>query len=256
MRRLRILLALLLLTGIVVALPAYLGRRKLTRQWRCYRVSAAESLKRAGEEIAWFESGPDRRHRLAELVGKWGTGNRRFDLHLVRYLHEPACSDALRESFSAEITRRRELLPRWAHYWSYRSPQQPDRQIESIIKHLDAMCAAGRSEQIPWREVLNLQAVFQLVGQPGLAQGLSPANWQQRYRRWQNGRPAKLPHVARPETPLADLRADPRRIGGQEIARPADCVIGIGDRGGRRSGRKRRSTRYPATLPAAARVAA
>ena len=69
------------------------------------------------------------------------------------------------------------------------------------------LCPAGRggaAAEITWREVLDLQAIFQLTGQPRLALRLSPANWRQRLRTWQQDRPRPLPHVARPAAPFAD----------------------------------------------------
>lgn len=201
---LRKLIVLLLLAGIFVAAWLYANREQLARQWHCYKVGAAGSFDQAQGEIAWFETGPDRHARLAELTQKWGTGNGQFDLHLARYLHAAACSDRLRESFSKELGRRRELLPRWAHYWSYRAKLEPDGEIASILKYLDGRVSAEPPKTITWREVLNLQAVLQLTGQGQLAPGFSPASWQVPYRRWQQTRPAQIPHVARPEVPFAD----------------------------------------------------
>ncbi len=202
--KLRTLLVLIALIAVFVGAWTYVNRRTLTRQWRCYRVSSAESFEQAQEEIAWFENGADRHERLAELMRKWGTGNRQFDLYLARHLHEPACGDPLREAFSEELGRRDELLPRWAHYWSYSSAEEPDEQIDSILRHLDALLRTPTTEQIPWREVLNLQALFQLAGCPERARDLSPSNWQATYRAWLEVRPNNLPHIARPERPFAE----------------------------------------------------
>lgn len=203
---LRVLLALLVLAGMVIGAWWYFHREQLARQWACYRVGAAGSFEQAQAEIAWFEKGPDREAQLGELVRKWGTGNQQFDLYLARHLGDPACSDLLRETFARELGRRAELLPRWAHSWSYRAPLEPDAQIASILSYFDALASVEPAEQITWREVLDLQAVFQLTGQGRLARGLSAANWHDRYRRWQQTRPHELPSVARPARPFADWR--------------------------------------------------
>lgn len=211
--RLRVFMLLAVLAGVAglaaIAIGGwwYLNREQLARQWACYRVGAAGSFEQARAELAWFEHGPDRDARLGELVRKWGTGNQRFDLYLARYVDHPASSQALRETFSEELGRRRELLPRWAHYWSYRTPLEPDREVASIIAYFDTLASAERPlEPITWREVLNLQAVLQWSGQGRLARGLSPTNWRRRYRRWQETSPSQLPPIARPAKPFPDWR--------------------------------------------------
>jgi len=188
---------------IVVGAFCYINRGKFTRQWHCYRVGAAESFQGAREEIAWFETGSDRKARLVELTGKWGTGNERFDLYVASYLHHADCREPLRRAFCEELDRRKELLPRWAHYWSYRAAEEPDREIASILKSLDVMACQEPPPPITWREVLNLLAVFQLTGNPRHARGLSPINWHEHYRVWQETRTAKFPSVARPREPFA-----------------------------------------------------
>ncbi len=194
---LRTSVAVALTAGIVLGAWGYASRKQLARQLACYRVGAAESFELAQAEIAWFESSPDRKVRLEELVRKWGTGNRQFDLYLARHLGNAACTDSLRESFCAEMDRREELPARWAHYWTYRTPLEPDQQIVSILKYLDTLSTADGSKTITWREVLDLRAVFQLTGHRP-ARGISPTNWREYYRVWQETRPAELPHVARP----------------------------------------------------------
>ena len=206
---LRVLLTLLVLGGIGIAAWWYARREQLTRQWRCYRVGAAGSFDQAKREIAWFETGTHRQVRLDELVRKWGTGNGQFDLYLARYVDHPASSELLREVFSKELGRRGDLLPRWAHYWSYRAPLEPDEQVASILAYLDTLYSTEPPKGITWREVLDLQAVFQLTrhgvaGEGWRARGLSPTSWLEYYRVWQETRPAKLPHVVRPEKPFAD----------------------------------------------------
>jgi len=183
----------------------FANRRKLRRQWHLYRVGTAESFEQARREIAWFETGTERQQRLVELTGKWGTGNRPFDLYLARYLHHAECSESLRETFSRELGRREPLLPRWAHYWSHRSPQEPDREIASVLRYFDVLATEEPSPPITWREVLNLQAVFYLTGSPRRATGLTPVNWHQHYRVWQETRAGQFPHVVRPQGPLPSL---------------------------------------------------
>ena len=202
---LRVSLTLVVLAGIAIGGWWYLNREQLARQWACYRVGAAESFEQARAELAWFENGPDRATRLSELAGKWGTGNQRFDLYLARYVEHADCSESLRETFSRELGRRTDLLRRWAHHFSYRASLEPDQEIASIIEYFDALAAADRPEEgVTWRQVLNLQAVFQLIGQGRLAQGLTPGNWHQGYRRWHQSRPLELPPIARPASPFPD----------------------------------------------------
>ena len=198
------LVGLTLLASLAIGAWWYVNRRELSRQWACYRVGAAESFSQAQHEIAWFETGPDRRDRLRDLTRKWGTGNRQFDLYLARHVDDLASSELLRETFSRELGRRKELLPRWARYWSHRAKLEPDRQIASTLSYLDTLVLARVTRTIPWREVLDLQAVFQLTGHGHLAADLSPENWQQQYRRWQQTRPARLSHTERPGKPFAD----------------------------------------------------
>lgn len=205
MRRwLRVLVVLVPLAGIGLGGWCYLHRKQLARQWAVYRVGAAEPFRKAQSQIIRCETGPDREALIHELVRKWGTGNQRFDLHLARHLGQAPCTDALREAFSSELGRREELLPRWAHYWTWRAKMDPDQQIASILAYLDTLVRVEPVKPITWREVLDLQAVFQLTGQTELARRLSPANWRDRYRRWQQSRPVELPHVPRPARPFAD----------------------------------------------------
>lgn len=190
------------LAGAVAAAWAYMNRHALTRQWMCYRVGAAESFEEAQRSLRWFEQGPDRPLRLRELVGRWGTGTQRFDFYLARHVGSPESSEALRERFSLEFGWREELLERWAHYWAWQSREEPDEQIASILEYLDTLASVEPPKSITWREVLDLQAIFQLTGNAEPAERLKPANWHQRFAQWNAHRPAGLPHVARPETPL------------------------------------------------------
>ena len=197
-----LLLALLLMAGLGLGASCYVYRAPLARQWTLYRVGAAGSSQEAQEELVRCQTGPDREVMIGELVEKWGTGNRQFDQYLALHLGGASCGEPLRKAFSAELARREALLPRWAHYWSWRAQLPPDQQIASVLAYFDALLAAEPPRAITWREVLDLQAIFQLTGRPELAKGLSPDNWPQPYRRWQQSRPAKLPQIARPEEPF------------------------------------------------------
>lgn len=199
---LRALIVLLLVAGIAAGIWGYAYRRQLRRQWACYQVGAAASPAEAQRRMAWFEAGADRAARLEELVRKWGTGNRRFDLYLAQYVARPESSELLRATFSAELSRRDELLPRWAHYWAHQAPLEPDEQIASILRYLDALASADRPRRLTWRQALNLQAVWELLGQRELARGLTPEDWQTRYRRWRQIRPTAVPRVPRPASPF------------------------------------------------------
>jgi len=262
---LRVLVVAVLLAAVGLAGWCCVNRRQLARQWGCYRVAAAGSFRQAQAEIARFENAPDRHAQVAELVRKWGTGNQRFDLYLAAHVTHPASSETLREIFSEELDRRRRLAPRWAHYWSWRAPLEPDRQVASVVDYLDTLFRSDRPGTITWREVLDLRAVFHLTGQPQRGRGLSPTNWQDHYRVWQETRPAKLPHFTRPKKPFADwqgalgeladlpdLRADAAGAGGEEVAGAAVGVVGIGDRSSGRSGREVpgvSATTAPASVP-------
>src|SRR3989337_2211904 len=110
----------------------------------------------------------------------------------------------MRKAFSLEFGWREECLPRWAHYWSWHTPQEPDREIASMVAYLDVLQTAAPSKTITWREVLDLQAIFLLTGEPRLAKRLDPENWRDRYRRWRESHRENLPHVARPGEPFPD----------------------------------------------------
>jgi len=198
---LRFSIAAVISAGILLGAWWYANRQRLARQWDCYRVGAAESFEEAQAEIAHFETGSDAGIRIAELVRKWATGNRQFDLYLARYLHQPECSSALRAAFSRELGRRKGLLSRWAHYWSWQASLEPDEQIASIVAYLEGLDPNGT---ITWREVLDLQAVFELAGSSQLARRLSPANWYARFRRFQQTHSGRLPQVTRPEGPFGE----------------------------------------------------
>jgi hypothetical protein len=197
-------LALLLAVLVAAAGWAAVNRQRLARQWACYRVGAAETFDAANREILWFEQGPDRRGRLDELVAKWGTGNPRFDLFLAHHVAQPASSEDLKAAFAARVGRDERLLTRWAHFWLWRAPLEPDVQAASILHYHDALLAAGEPTPITWREVLDLQALFVLCDRPDRAAGLSPETWRDRYRVFRESAPERLPELVRPEQPLPD----------------------------------------------------
>ncbi|HEV3022267.1 MAG TPA: hypothetical protein VGX76_07355 [Pirellulales bacterium] len=203
----RILVAIvvaLLFFGVVAGLAwFYFERDPLGRQVAGYRVGSAENYAQACREIAWFEQGADREAKLRELVAGWGTGNQRFDLYLARYLGDPKCSEALRQAFSLEFAWRPQMLPRWAHYWRWRSKLLPADEIASIHDYLAALLLVDPPKKLTWREVLDLQAVFELSGEPGLAKRLAPDNWPARCQRW-NESSAKPRDVTRPRLPFPD----------------------------------------------------
>jgi hypothetical protein len=201
----RLLVALAVLAGSALAVGGYVSRERLTRQWRAYQVGRAAGFSEACQRIAWFEAGPDRDARLRELVAKWGTGNPRFDFYLARYVSSPESSEALRKAFSLEFAWREGLLARWAQYWSWRAGEKPDRKIEEILAYVEMLDAARDSlKEVSWREILDLQAIFQLAGQARWAERLTPANWRDRYRQWRASRPATLPPLGKPAKPLPD----------------------------------------------------
>ena len=171
----------LLLAGL--AAWGYLQRAAWQRQLACYRVGAASSFDEAAQEIAWFEAPPDRDAKLRELTAGWATGNEQFDSYLARYLYDARCGEPLREAFSLELGWRPELIPRWAHNWSWRS-RNPAEEVVSIRNHLSLLVDAQPARKLTWREVLDVQAVFALTGQEGLARRLSPDEWQARYKTW------------------------------------------------------------------------
>ncbi|HEV3004435.1 MAG TPA: hypothetical protein VGX78_08225 [Pirellulales bacterium] len=205
MRRFLVAIAIALLFLVVVAGLAwfYFERDPLGRQVAGYRVGAAENYAQACREIAWFEQGADREPKLRELVAGWGTGNQRFDLYLARYLGDPKCSEALRQAFSLEFAWRPQMLPRWAHYWRWRSKLPPADEIASIDDYLAALLLVDPPKKLTWREVLDQQAVFELSGDPELAKRLAPDNWPARYQRWIESS-AKPRDVTRPRLPFPD----------------------------------------------------
>ncbi len=202
---LRFLVALVVLALAALALVGYANRQRLTGQWMAYRVGRAASFEEACRAMAWFETGPEREARLRELVTRWGDGNLRFDFYLARYVASPESSEAIRRRFSLELAWREGLLPRWAHWWCWRTVQQPDRHVEEILAYVDMLHAAqDLSKEVSWREILDLQAIFYLSGQPKWAERLTPDNWRERYQEWRKSRTDSPLRVARPAEPLPD----------------------------------------------------
>jgi hypothetical protein len=199
--RWKILIVLSLLAGTGLSVCWYVNRDFLQGHWMIYQVGAAPTYEEAKPKLAWFDASPDRDAKLTTLVGRFGRGNGRFDLYLAQYVDDRDSSESLRQVFSNELAARDGLLARWAGYWSWRLAQPPDAEIASILAYLEVLKVAP-STTLTWREVLDLQAVFQGTGRPELAQGLSPGNWRDRFRRWGLDRPARLPHVQRPSEPM------------------------------------------------------
>jgi hypothetical protein len=198
----RALLAMLVLTASGLGAWCYVYRQPLRRQWALYRIGAAASPQEADREIVGCLAGPDHNAMIGEMVGKWGTGNRPFDLHLATHLGAGTCGEPLRMAFAAELGRRAGLLDRWAHYWTWRAQLPPEQQMASLVAYFDALLAADPPRDITWRDVLDLEALFQLTGRGELARNLSPNNWRDRYAQWQRSRPAQLSRIPRPEEPF------------------------------------------------------
>ncbi|HVC94246.1 MAG TPA: hypothetical protein VND64_11175 [Pirellulales bacterium] len=189
--------------GVAGVVWFYHERDPLGRQVVGYRVGAAGSYAQACREIAWFEQGADHESKLRELVGGWGTGNPQFDLYLARYLGDSNCGEALRRAFSLELAWRPELLPRWAHFWCWHTKLAPAEEITSIAEYLATLVLVDPPKKLTWREVLDLQAVFELTGHEDLARRLAPDNWPTRYDRWLEAA-EKTPAVTRPKLPFPD----------------------------------------------------
>ncbi len=189
--------------GLAAAGWFYFHPMPVGSQLAAYRVGAAPTFSLAKRELASLDSGRDREGKLRELAAGWGTGNQQFDFYLAQYLNEPECSDAMREVFSLELGWRPELLPRWAHYWAWRSKQAPAEEVASIADFLSALVSLQPARLLTWRETLNLQAAIVLTGESELARRLTPENWPGRYRQWIADRSAWR-QTARPESPLPD----------------------------------------------------
>lgn len=199
MRNWPFILGVFLLITLVAVPLVYMDRQPLDRHWTLYRIGAAASSQEAEQKIIDCETSPDRDVMIDELVRKWGTGSRPFDLHLAAHVGGKSCGEPLREAFARELGQRDGLLGYWAHYWTWRAQLPPDQQTASVVVYHDALAAADPPRSITWREVLDLQAVFQLTGRSDLARDVSPTNWRDRYGEWQRSRAAQLPRIARPE---------------------------------------------------------
>jgi len=202
--RLRFGITAAVLVTVAVGVSCWVSRRQIACQLALYRVGSAATLSQAQTAMEWFEAEPGDQARLSELAAKWGSGNRRFDIHLAEHVSGPTSSEALRKAFSLELAWREDLLPRWSHYWCWRATGEPDERIASISSHFDLIMSTESVQAITWREVLDLQAVFHVTGHPRLAKRLSPDNWRSRYAKWQDARPSRLPKVPRPQEPMPD----------------------------------------------------
>ena len=170
MRFWRVLLVLLLLGAVACGAAGYVYRRPLQRAWALYRIGAAASPREAEATIVGCLASPDRLAMIGELVAKWGTGNPQFDLNLAAHVGAGSCSEPLRAAFAAELGRRPGLLEHWAHYWTWRAQLPPEQQMASVAAYLDALIVADPPRDVTWREVLDLEALFQLTGHGELAQ--------------------------------------------------------------------------------------
>jgi len=198
---------ILLVASVFIGGWLYVNRRRLADQWASYGVGAAESYDRARQRIARLETGERAKPRLRELVAKWGTGNRRFDEYLARYVTDPASSGRLRELFSRHLSSRPTLLSRWAHFWAHQASLEPREQIASYVAYLDEVAYAydgPTARRLTWREVLDLQAIFTLTGARDRAARLEPDNWRAPFRVWRETTPAKPPTIERPTEPFPD----------------------------------------------------
>jgi len=203
---LRLSITLALLVGAGTGVWCYRHGQSI-RCWRAHRaVGAATSFDDARAALAWFEAGPDRDARLRYLVDRWATGDLRFDFYLAEYVRHSDSTEPLRKAFSLGFGWHEDRLPRWAHYWCWRVGE-PDDAVDSLLRSLDLRLEAGKPTTLPWREVLNLQAFFQLAGEPRLARRLDPENWSDRYRRWRQNNPGGITPIARPGRPFPDWQA-------------------------------------------------
>jgi hypothetical protein len=201
--RWRFLLVLLLIATAVGGAWAYLHQEQLARTWEMSRVAAASNYGEAKAILSPFDQEPDRDAKLRQMMGKWGTGNPRFDFYLARYVGDADSSESARELFSYELGWRSGLLDRWAYYWSWQAGD-PNREMAELAGYLDLVVKTNAAKPLTWREVLNVQAMFQLTGDSDAALRLSPANWSSRYRSWRAEHPGELPHAESRQMPFDD----------------------------------------------------
>lgn len=180
----RVGLAVFLILGAGAGGWWYANRHAIDRRRAVLRVAQAPSLALAQPQLLWFETPPDVDEKLAALVNHWGTGDARFDDLLVQHLGDPACGDALRKRFAEELAWRPAARPLWAQAWRQRTRQPPDQEIAAILDFLEALAAADAPPRLSWRQVLDVQAVFELEGRGELAAWLTPENCLPRYRAW------------------------------------------------------------------------
>jgi hypothetical protein len=200
----RFTLVIGLLAAVAAAALGYRNREELGRQWASYRVGAAADVDEARARLAWFETPDDSAGKLHNLVHRWGTGNQRFDFYLAWHVHDPQCSEAFLEAFSQELAEQPKLLDRWTHFWLWRAAEEPDREIRQTLFYLGNVAKVQPPKSLTWREVLDLEAIFHVVGHDPLAERLRPDKWQKQFFRWSQVARGQLPHVARPELPFPD----------------------------------------------------
>lgn len=168
------------------ALWLFAQRDELRLQWDCHEVTAAADYPAFLERIAQFDQPPHDYQRLRALVSRWHAGNERFDGFLARYLFDAPCSEALREAFSRELSWRDGLLDAWAAQWRAQKAN-PEEQIASVRRYLDALDSADPPHALTWRDVLDIQGAMAYSGHPELARRLTPDNWHGRHQLWNLG---------------------------------------------------------------------
>ncbi len=205
----RLFVVVVIAASIAAAIWAWVHQPRLVDQWDSFQVGRAESYAEAAALIGQVEQAPRAWPAIRELCHKWGTGNQRFDLYLADYVRRGPSSEPLRKAFSLELTWRPDQLPRWRHYWLWQLPAEADARIASMVAHYDLLSQAEPPRSIAWREVLDLQALFEVTGQRDLANRLKPDNWRSRYARWREACPDGVPPQERPELPLPDWEGPP-----------------------------------------------
>ncbi len=198
----RLLYACALIAAVAAGVGAWHEREHLARQYQCYRVGAAATYPQAQALMLRF----DTPQAVRSLVDKWGRGNPKFDVYLVRFAHEPSCPDAVRAALSRQVASSEPLAKRWAHLWRFRCEDPPQREYRQLAEYLTALLNSDEALPVTWRDVLDLQALFSDTGHWMLARGLTPQNWRQRFVEWQRlvgGQPA-LWTLNRPGRPLPD----------------------------------------------------
>lgn len=183
---LRIGLVALLIVAAGVGGWLYANRDAIERRRAVLRVADAPNFAQAQVELRWFELAPEVDEKRAELVGYWGTGQATFDTYLAQHLRDPDCGEALRKRFSEELAWRPELRPLWATVWRERTKQPPHEEAASVLEFLDTLAKAETPPRLTWRQVLDVQAVFELRGRGDLAVRLTPENCLDRFRQFKS----------------------------------------------------------------------